>query len=355
MKSFNEYVSIGHSDSTADAITSYILDRHLEVDQLTRYAVECQIKDQHVTLAGEVTSKAKFDKDDLTGMVREAISRIGYTNEYAKKWPDSATLNASKVTVDFHLGQQSPDIAQGVDADGWGDQGVFCGMATGDAQHGFMPLSRYYSNAIGKAIYNMALNGDLPVGLDIKTLVTTDENFVERVIVAAPMLPSDETTAKCGISKIIHDLIPSGCGPDEIIINGTGAFVIHSSVGDCGTTGRKLAVNFYGIDCPIGGGAPWSKDGTKADVALNLMCRHRAVRELVANPDMKTVYVKMACCIGKPEVQVAVFDAKWNQIKETTEKLSVRNVVQALKLDKPIYFNLCKNGLFTKVDALARF
>lgn len=352
MKSFNEFVSIGHPDSTADAITSHILDRHLEIDPMTRYAVECQIKDHHVTLAGEITSKANFDKYELTGMVKSAINAIGYTHDYAKKWPDGATLDASKVTVDFHLGQQSPDIAQGVDSDGWGDQGVFCGMATGDAKHRFMPLSRYYSNVIGKVIYAAALKGELPVGLDIKTLVTTDETFVERVIVAAPMLPSDETTAKRGISKIINDLIPRGFGPGEIIINGTGAFVIHSSVGDCGTTGRKLAVNFYGLDCPIGGGAPWTKDPTKADLALNLLCRYRAIRELVQNKNLKTVYVKMACCIGKPDVQVSVFDQNWCYVGETTEKIPVSETIDKMKLRQPIYFDLCKNGLFSKVDDL---
>lgn len=351
MTSTCECVSLGHPDKTADAITSALLDAYLEKDPMTRYAVECQIKDNYVTLAGEVTSEANFSEEEITKIVIDAISAIGYTHEYASRWPVNTTLDASKVIVTQHISKQSPNIAQGVDNDGWGDQGVFEGMAVNDPLHGYMPLDRYYSHEICDRLYKAALVGKLPIGLDIKTQVSVDENFVEEVIVAAPMLKKDETLARSGIRSIIYDVIPRGCGPDNIIINGTGSYVIHSSIGDCGTTGRKLAVDFYGLNCPIGGGSPWSKDGTKADVALNLMARHFAVDFIRKCPSSEKVFVKMSCCIGRGAVLVSFLDENNKPIATPPVHLPPSAVIARLDLRKPIYFDLCRDGLFSKVDA----
>lgn len=353
MVSTCEQVSLGHPDKTADAITSAVLDAYLEKDPMTRYAVECQIKDQNVVLAGEVTSKANLSTVDIVKTVVEAIDRIGYNREYARRWPNGATLDSSRVQVMQFISQQSPDIAQGVNADGWGDQGVFAGMATNDALHNYMPLDFWYAREICSRLYNQALIGKIPIGLDIKTQVSMDENFVTEVIVAAPMMPSNKTLADSCIRAVIRDVIPSGCGPDSVIINGTGAYVVHSSVGDCGTTGRKLAVDFYGLNCPIGGGAPWSKDGTKADVALNLATRFLAVEAIKANPGLKKAFVKCSCCIGRPEVRVALFDENNKQIDERCEKMFPSNIIEKFSLRKPIFFDLCRDGLFSKVDSIA--
>lgn len=254
MVSTCEQVSIGHPDKTADAITSAVLDAYLARDPRTRYAVECQIKDQNVVLAGEVTSDVELPTLEIVKTVTDAIDRIGYNHEYASRWPAGSTLDSSKVQVMQFISKQSPDIAQGVDVDGWGDQGVFAGMATNDAFHGYMPLDLWYSRWICNRLYTQALIGKIPIGLDIKTQVSMDENFVTEVVVAAPMMPEDRMFAESCIRAAIAGIIPYGCGPDRVIINGTGSYVIHSSIGDCGTTGRKLAVDFYGLNCPIGGG-----------------------------------------------------------------------------------------------------
>ena len=352
MVSTCEQVSIGHPDKTADAITSAVLDAYLEKDPTTRYAVECQVKDQNVVLAGEVTSKAEISTGDIVRTVAEAIDRIGYNHNYASRWPDGATLDSSRIQVLQFISKQSPDIAQGVNADGWGDQGVFAGMATNDKAHEYMPLDYWYAREICSRLYNKALIGKIPIGLDIKTQVSMDENFVTEVIVAAPMLESDKLLADSCIRSVIHEVIPCGCGPDSIIINGTGAYVVHSSVGDCGTTGRKLAVDFYGLNCPIGGGAPWSKDGTKADVALNLVARFLAIDAIKSNPGLKKAFVKCSCCIGRPEVRIALFDENNKQVDERYEKMFPSTVIEKFGLRNPIFFDLCRNGLFSIVDAL---
>ena len=259
MNSCSEYVSSGHSDKVADLIASYLLDEYIKHDPKTRFALEVQLKDHICNLAGEVTSTWKPETSELAFHVKEAIRKVGYTSEYAAKWPKDATLNADHVLVNNFIGQQSPNIAQGVDREGWGDQGIFCGMATNNgrtADYGYMPRDRYFSHEIGRRLYNAALNGEAQIGLDIKVLVSlTDGLNAEQIIVAAPMLPENEEEGKQFITTVVNDVLQEHhhtC--DELLINGTGSYVIHSSVGDAGVVGRKLAVDFYGLNCPIGGG-----------------------------------------------------------------------------------------------------
>lgn len=107
----SEYVSIGHPDKIADYISEWVLDRYLEKDKDTRFALEVQIKDNWVSLAGEVTSRAKFTEEQIAQFARDAVADIGYTHDYAEKWPAGSALDASKLEVVQHISQQSPDIA----------------------------------------------------------------------------------------------------------------------------------------------------------------------------------------------------------------------------------------------------
>lgn len=259
MVSCSEYVTSGHPDKTADLIASYLLDQYIKHDPKTRFALEVQLKDHTCNLAGEVTSTWHPCDTRIADFVRDAIRKVGYTAEYAARWPEHSTLNADNVVVNNFIGQQSPNIAQGVDREGWGDQGCFMGMATTNgrtADYGYMLRDRYFSHEIGKRLYKAALNGEAPIGLDIKVLVSITKGLnVEQVVVAAPMLPENEAEAKNFISNIVNDVLSEhGHTYDELLINGTGSYVIHSSVGDAGVVGRKLAVDFYGLNCPIGGG-----------------------------------------------------------------------------------------------------
>ena len=136
-------------------------------------------------------------------------------------------------------------------------------------------------------------------------------------------------------------------------------WVVHSSVGDAGVVGRKLAVDFYGLNCPVGGGCPWGKCGTKADVTLNIAARYFALKELLANPCVhKTVYTKISCCIGQSKCLVAYFDEKHELFKQEQMDIVPSGIIHKLGLDgsgcNDMFFRLCRDGLFTYVDTLAR-
>lgn len=340
----SEYVSQGHPDRIADYISEYILDKHIAVDPDTRYALEVQIKDNHVTLAGEITSRLDASYSQFTMWVREALYELGYTGIYCSAWGEENTINPDKLVVDVHIGQQSPNIAVGVDTDAWGDQGIFFGYAsTGDD---FLPNDYRIAKELGDGLYEQALHG-APWGLDIKTQVqTTDDGVVEKVIVAAPChqedLPSLENYIRC------HDVFAAAAADEreiELIINGTGEYIRHASVGDCGTTGRKLAVDFYGGNCPIGGGCPWTKDSTKADLSLNLYARRMAVEYIKRHPEHKEVIVQLACCIGRPDVSISIRNRHGEELDASVVEVRPSDLKRLFKLDMPNFTKLHTVGI----------
>lgn len=328
---FSEYVSLGHPDKVADYISQYLLDRYIEHDPQTRYAVEVQIKGHQVTLGGEVSSKHHFSSQDIAGFVRDAVNEIGYTREYQQRWGAENTICGDMLNVSTLISQQSPDIAQGLD--GWGDQGIFFGYCDFDRSTCGMPYEHTIAKRICKHLFDSGVGG-----LDIKAQVITDDGEIKKLIVAIPL--QDEADEKfvrdylCGIAK-------RDC---EIIINGTGRYVQHSPIADCGTTGRKLAVDFYGGSCRRSGGSPWTKDGSKADLTLNLVARKLARQ--FAEKYGCDVYTSLACCIGKQEVDVSVCDAANNILWEGKEIINPAERRKAFKLDTPIYASMCRWGLF---------
>ena len=349
MTQTSEFVSPGHPDKICDIVVSYILDRYLERDPRTRFALEAQIKDSHVTLGGEVTSAYVMPEDELRRHVRDAIGAIGYTPEYAATWGAENCIDPDNLDVVAHIGQQSPDIAQGVDADGWGDQGIMWGMATGDESTGFMPADHYLAKKLGMWLYESALKGTLPIGLDIKTQVTVADGVVQRVVVAAPV--KDEETRQLLRGEVWQWLWDDGHEVTEpdLVVNGTGAYVRHASAGDCGTTGRKLAVDFYGGNCRVGGGTCWGKDPSKADVTLNVYARHLAL-QMLEKVGGGTVYCAIDCCIGRKEIGIVYFDGHLNEIGVASQSLPAREVVAMMGLNRPVFAFKCRNGLFAEPD-----
>lgn len=326
-----EFVSLGHPDKTADYITSYILDRLIEQDASVRYAVEVMVKDNTVVLGGEICGKntnIDFDK-----CVKDALRKIGYDERYALIWGDKA-ININKVKVINLIGCQSCEIAQGVDNNGWGDQGVYVGYACqGD---GLINRELFLAKKLNRALYEKARTSD-NLGLDIKTQITLDNGKIKTAIVAIPMLKDEDL--KEFVCKVL------GEKPQQIIINGTGNYTYHSAVADCGITGRKLACDFYSAACPIGGGSPWSKDASKADVTLNLYARKLAVENLKDNDE---VWVYLSSCIGKSELPSAVLKCrKGATISESNLQAEMRPqvLIKELGLDKPVFAELCRNGL----------
>ncbi|MBR4507282.1 MAG: hypothetical protein IKP24_01980 [Alphaproteobacteria bacterium] len=183
-----EAVSLGHPDKVADYISSYILDRLIEQDPHTRYAVEVMIKDNTIVLGGEVTTSAPLG--DLTAYVKAALAEIGYDERYAKIWGEYA-IDPDKIKVINMIGVQSSDIAQGVDQDGWGDQGVFVGYAC--RGEGKINRELFLARKLNKALYDKA-RSSRNLGLDIKTQITLNDGRIETAIVAIPMLHDEDLT-----------------------------------------------------------------------------------------------------------------------------------------------------------------
>ena len=327
-----EAVSLGHPDKTCDYISSYILDRLIEQDRSVRYAVEVMLKDNTVVLGGEVSGKVKLN--NLEKYVKQALAEIGYTKEYSKLWGDNA-INPSKLKIVNLIGAQSSEIGQGVDQSGWGDQGIFVGYAC--QGEGALAREQFLAQKLNRALYEEALRND-NLGLDIKTQITLDDDdSIDTVIAAVPMLKP------VNLVDFVLDVL--GEEPAKIIINGTGTYKCHSSIADCGVTGRKLACDFYSGTCPVGGGSPWTKDASKADLTLNLYARKLALENLKDNDEC---FVYLSSCIGQcdlpsAEVKMVKDGVILTRALNITQKPS--EIIAMLGLNKPVFADLCRYGL----------
>ncbi len=350
----SEWVSLGHPDKVADYISEYVLDRMIEQDPKIRYAVEVQIKDECVSLAGEVTTEARAFESDIREWVKEAVREIGYTKKYQDKFGKGKAICADDLHILSNIQKQSPDIAQGVEKDAWGDQGIFFGFFCAESKEG-QGLDYYTAKKLGKELYQTALASP-NLGLDIKTQVTVafddaqTEAKVAKIIVAIPMVEGKEDEGMKEVKEIVKKYKPSTETP--VIINGTGKYCIHGPIGDSGTAGRKLVVDFYGGRSRIGGGSPWTKDSTKADLTLNIFAHElaKASFEELQNIAPHRVETELSCCIGKKAIllQLTAYDNEDNVIYRHTETQNIGPSVLAKRymLDKPTYTQLCRDGLF---------
>lgn len=331
MQKTAEAVSLGHPDKTSDYISSYILDRLIEQDPAVKYAVEVMIKDNTVVLGGEVAGRAF--PDNLRQYVLGALAEIGYTEDYAKIWGKLA-IEPEKINVINLVGRQSAEIGRGVEQDGWGDQGVFTGYACrGD---GLINRELYLARKLNNALYEKA-KSSVNLGLDIKTQITLNDGRIETVVAAVPML--EETDLTDFITETLREK------PENIIINGTGRYTQHSSIADCGMTGRKLACDFYSAACPVGGGSPWTKDASKADLTLNLYARKLAVENLRDNDEC---FVYLSSCIGRAELPSALLKTvKGGKEIQTPLKINRRpsEIIAELGLNRPVFAELCRRGI----------
>lgn len=324
----SEWVSLGHPDKMADYVVSNILQHWTEdYDKDVRYAMECLVKGNRIHLAGEITSGARCPTQfNVEQWAREAVAKIGYTKDYACKWPDHFAPCADDMFITLDVTKQSPDIAKGVDKGGWGDQGIFWGLATPDSEHDFMPWDCWLARKIGMELPNY---GDF--GLDIKTLVEWNRDSDGERIRASVAVPTrnakDTKLAVKAVSHIVH--AATGVNSVIVMVNGTGSFVKHGTMADTGVTGRKLCVDLYGGNCEVGGGCLWGKDFTKADFTLNAYARRLAVDEAVKRGIC--VKTKLACDIGNSVVTVQIIDALVNRVLyESAVKLKPSYVAHEL-------------------------
>jgi S-adenosylmethionine synthetase len=326
MRRFSEYVSLGHPDKIADYISQTVLDEFIRQDSNTRYAVEVQIKDNIVTLGGEVDSQADVD---IYKCVRGAVEDIGYNNGYKKTWLDNA-ISGDELVINSYISQQSNDIAIGLR--GWGDQGIFFGYHNN--KYNGDTFEHYTAKELGLALFKSGLGG-----LDIKTQIVTMSGKISKVIVAIPLMGGSSE-----VEAFVKDNIK---GDYELIINGTGRYIKHSSIADCGTTGRKLVVDFYGNGCQIGGGSPWTKDGSKADLTLNLFAKDIA-KQWSEKIDGE-VFSSIACCIGSRVIDITVQDSNRKILETKTLAVSPDDLIERYNLNTPIYADLCRYGLFSNL------
>lgn len=358
----SEWVSLGHSDKVADYISEYILDRLIEQDPETRYALEVQIKNCNISLVGEIKTKAEMTVELFNQWTKFALIEIGYTQNYQRKFLPKNTISDKGICVDCNISCQSPDIAEGVDKKGWGDQGIFFGYFCDETPEG-QGYEYHLAKEIGTKLYQKALSPNSLLGIDIKTQVTISidkdrdpERVIEEVIIAVPMVPGHEKEAK----KEVYEILESYPVTKEtsIIINGTGTYAQHGPIADSGTTGRKLAVDFYGGRSRIGGGSPWTKDGTKADLTLNLLAHELAKDYFYEMKEMDApvhhTEVELSCCIGRKEVlmQLTAYDEGGSPFHMANDLKPIKytDLIKRYKLNQPVFAQMCREGLFTLLN-----
>mgnify|MGYP000677949693 CR=1 FL=1 len=264
----SESVSEGHPDKMADQISDAILDALLEQDKGSRVACETMIKTGMVIVAGEITTDAYVDIEDI---VRGVVNDIGYNNS-------ESGFDSNTCAVLNGIGKQSPDIAMGVDdtADheqGAGDQGLMFGYACRETDM-LMPAPIQYSHDILRRMADARHGGKLPgIGPDSKSQVTL--RYVDgKPVGAASVVVSSQHAEELSqddvremVRPFVLDVLPEGwmCPENEFYVNPTGRFVIGGPDSDAGLTGRKIIVDTYGGAAPHGGGAFSGKDPTKVD------------------------------------------------------------------------------------------
>ncbi len=363
----SESVTEGHPDKVCDTISDAIVDACFEQDPKSRVACETMVKDNLVVLGGEITTGAKFDYREV---VKAAITEIGYTN-------DDCKFNAANFFFINALGQQSPDIAQGVDAaaadgketaeQGAGDQGIMFGYAVNETPS-LMPAPILYSHQLGRAITDLRKSGKHTwLRPDSKTQVSMEyvdgkPTRVTAVVVSTQHAASISTAEIREILKkeLIEAVIPGELLTDktEYHINPTGLFIIGGPEGDCGLTGRKIIVDTYGGMGRHGGGAFSGKDPSKVDRSAAYMCRYVA-KNVVAAGLADRCELQLAYAIGYPQpVSVHVDTFGTNHVdnakivKAIKELFSFKpaDFIRELNLLRPIYRKTTNYGHFGRED-----
>ena len=362
----SESVSEGHPDKVADQISDAVLDAVLAQDPKARVAAETLVATDLCVLAGEITTTAKVDYEKIA---RETIARIGYRSSDLGFSSDSC-----KVLLNY--GQQSPDIAQGVNEgeglnleQGAGDQGLMFGYAC-DETPVLMPFAIYYSHRLMQRQSELRRNGSLPwLRPDAKAQITavydSKTGKVKRIDTVVLSTQHDEGISydelrEAVIEQIIKPVLPSEMLTEETkyLVNPTGKFIIGGPHGDCGLTGRKIIVDTYGGAAPHGGGAFSGKDPSKVDRSAAYACRYVA-KNIVAAGLATQCQIQISYAIGIAEptsISIDTFGTgKLNEtelIKLVREHFDLRpkGIVQMLDLLRPIYGKTAAYGHFGREE-----
>jgi len=357
----SESVSEGHPDKVADRISDSILDALLEQDKYSRVACETMVTTGMVLIAGEITTSAVIDYQDI---VRKAIKDIGYNSSaMGFDWESCAVLvSLDKQSVDIAAGV---NVGEGIDLDqGAGDQGLMFGYACNDTDV-LMPTAIHLSHQLVAKQAEVRKSGVLNfLRPDAKSQVTVRYEDFKPVAIDAVVLSTQhdpdvehEELAKAIMDKVINPVLePTGLlhAGTEYHINPTGRFVIGGPVGDCGVTGRKIIVDTYGGFGHHGGGAFSGKDPTKVDRSACYMMRYVAKNIVAAGlADRCEVQVAYAIGVAKPlSVMINTFgtgkidEDKLAEIVREVFDLRPKGIVQELDLLRPIYAKTAAYGHF---------
>ena len=358
----SESVSEGHPDKVADQISDSILDAILEQDTKARVACETLVNTGMVVIAGEITTSAWVDMNEV---VRGRIKEIGYnSSEMGFDWESCAILSS--------IDKQSADIAMGVDESesheqGAGDQGLMFGYASNETDV-LMPAPITFAHRLVKRQAEVRKNGTLPwLRPDAKSQVTFRyENHkpvgIDAVVLSTQHDPdmSQDAILEAVMDEIIKPVLPAEWLDKDTryFINPTGRFVIGGPVGDCGLTGRKIIVDTYGGMARHGGGAFSGKDPSKVDRSAAYAGRYVA-KNIVAAGLAERCEIQVSYAIGVAEptsISVATFGT--GKIEETRIVELVREhfdlraggLVQMLNLLRPIYAKTAAYGHFGRED-----
>ncbi len=353
----SESVTEGHPDKIADQISDAILDAVLAEDPMGRVACETLVTTGLAMISGEITTKTYVD---FPSIVRNTIREIGYTR--AKYGFDSDTC-----AVVSSIDPQSPDIAQGVDTGGAGDQGLMFGYASRETAE-LMPMPIILAHKLVRRLSQVRKANELDfLRPDGKSQVTIEYEGkrpvrVNTVVISTQHSPavSSRDLRDAVIDKIIRPVVPEELLDKDTIfhINPTGRFVIGGPQGDTGLTGRKIIVDTYGGKGRHGGGAFSGKDPTKVDRSACYMARHIA-KNIVASGLADEVEVQLAYAIGVADpvsVYVDTFGtakidpAKIAELIRDNFKLTPRGIMESLNLRRPIFKKTAAYGHFGRTE-----
>jgi len=357
----SESVSEGHPDKVADQISDAVLDAVLQQDPSGRVAAETLVSTGLVVLAGEITTHAKVD---FARVARNTIRRIGY-NDAALRF------DADSCAVMVCYGQQSPDIAQGVDRasddylnQGAGDQGLMFGYAC-DETPTLMPFPIYYAHRLVQRQSEVRRDGRLPfLRPDAKSQVTVryrdgKPHSIDTVVLSTQHDPSmnerQKDLADAVIEEVIKPVLPKEMLVNtRFLVNPTGRFEIGGPHGDAGVTGRKIIVDTYGGAAPHGGGAFSGKDPSKVDRSAAYAARYVA-KNVVAAGLARQCQVQVAYAIGVARpMNVTIYTEGTGKIADekiaglVNEHFDLRpkGIIQMLDLLRPIYEKTAAYGHF---------
>lgn len=360
----SESVTEGHPDKLCDQVSDAVLDAVFKDDPQGRVACETFVTSGLVIVGGEITTKTYID---IHALVRGVVAGIGYTDsKYGFNYKTCAILNA--------INRQSPDISQGVDKGGAGDQGLMVGYACNETKE-LMPMPIQLAHTLTRRLAEVRKRGILPyLGPDGKSQVTVEyldgkPHRIDTIVISSQhtieiLDRSGKQITDKSRQEIIHK-VALAVLPKHLIdkktrfhINPTGKFVVGGPQSDTGMTGRKIIVDTYGGWCPHGGGAFSGKDSTKVDRSAAYMARHIA-KNIVAAKLASECTIQLAYAIGVSEPVSVLVDTNNSGVvpDAVISRAVVKNfdlrpqaIIKYLKLRRPIFQKTAAYGHFGRSD-----